>query len=174
MPKGTHCKKGHEYVEGSWFLDKRGSRHCKPCNLERMRVWREGKQVGYHNSNKTHCAKGHPYDAENTVYTQKKDGKMRRNCKACGRLNHARIRFAKYGIDKEQFDQIFIEQNNACAICNKDLTDKKPHIDHDHSTGKVRGVLCFACNSGLGQFQDSPETLQKAIDYLSQFSKTTV
>lgn len=173
MAKITHCKRGHEFIEGSFFLDKRGGRHCKACNVERMRKWREGKQLGYANSRKTHCAKGHPYDESNTIYTTKKDGKVRRNCKECGRLNHARIRFAKYGLDKERFEALFSSQNELCAICSKPLADKLPHIDHDHSTGEVRGILCFSCNSGLGQFQDNPDLLQNAIDYLAQFSKTT-
>lgn len=54
-------------------------------------------------------------------------------------------------------------QGRRCAVC-KDGT--AVHVDHDHLTGKVRGVLCFNCNGGLGQFKDQIERLEQAIDYL--------
>lgn len=52
-----------------------------------------------------------------------------------------------------------------CEICGKDIIDTL-HMDHNHSTGKFRGLLCKKCNLGLGNFNDSPELLQKAIEYL--------
>ncbi|MFV2101507.1 endonuclease VII domain-containing protein [Micromonospora sp. LOL_024] len=54
-------------------------------------------------------------------------------------------------------------QCGACAVCG----DPNPeHLDHDHRTGWVRGILCFNCNGGLGQFRDSPTRLARAITYL--------
>jgi len=58
-----------------------------------------------------------------------------------------------------------IEQGNCCAVCNKEFTDT-PHLDHNHITGKWRGVLCDQCNRGLGMFKESLDSLQKAINYL--------
>lgn len=55
------------------------------------------------------------------------------------------------------------DQRGVCAIC---LTGKPVHVDHDHRTGRVRGVLCFSCNGGLGQFRDPVDALEPAIDYL--------
>lgn len=46
--------------------------------------------------------------------------------------------------------------------------DKPEHVDHDHRTGKVRGILCFNCNGGLGQFKDQSHVLRKAVDYLDR------
>ena len=53
-----------------------------------------------------------------------------------------------------------------CQICQRELGDK-PHVDHDHETGAVRGILCFNCNGGLGQFGDDIDRLEQAIEYLS-------
>lgn len=83
--------------------------------------------------------------------------------------------FKKYGLTGEQYDEMFLRQNNRCAICNKE-EDHKHHstgkvrklaIDHCHKTGKVRGLLCTSCNHGLGRFKDDVELLRKAIDYLT-------
>jgi hypothetical protein len=55
------------------------------------------------------------------------------------------------------------QQSGLCALCRIRPAE---HVDHDHMTGRVRGVLCFNCNGGLGQFKDSIASLRAAIDYL--------
>jgi hypothetical protein len=79
-----------------------------------------------------------------------------------------RRRLKKYGLTKEQFDQMFEVQKGLCAICKFDLLKGiyGVAVDHDHVTGKVRGLLCHPCNRGLGQFQDSENLLEQAIHYL--------
>lgn len=75
-----------------------------------------------------------------------------------------------YGLTREEFDLLHA-QHNACAICGKyDWGGKhaKPHVDHDHITGKVRGLLCSPCNQGLGMFFDSPGVLRRAAAYLER------
>lgn len=62
-------------------------------------------------------------------------------------------------------EEILATQNGYCAICLRKITGKG-NLDHCHTTGKVRGVLCTACNTGLGFFWDSPETLVAAIEYI--------
>jgi hypothetical protein len=62
-----------------------------------------------------------------------------------------------YGITKEQLGQ------DCCQICGG---YQRLSIDHDHNTGKVRGLLCSPCNIGLGGFKDNPHSLTKAIEYL--------
>ena len=59
----------------------------------------------------------------------------------------------RYGIGQAEFDELLAEQGGVCAICG--AADPQ-HVDHDHRTGWVRGILCFNCNGGLGQFRDSP------------------
>lgn len=73
-----------------------------------------------------------------------------------------------YGIDKEIENQLLENQNFACKICLKNLSDKLYHIDHCHKSNKVRGILCVKCNTGLGKFEDNIEYLQNAIKYLEK------
>ena len=56
-------------------------------------------------------------------------------------------------------------QAGLCPICRRGLGDK-PHVDHDHETGEVRGLLCFTCNVGLGNFGDDVERLRRGARYL--------
>lgn len=91
------------------------------------------------------------------------------------RLDAYRFRsnIRQYGITPEDFDAMLAAQNGRCAICGEppDPDGKgaysRLHIDHDHQTGVVRGLLCGRCNQGLGYFKDDPARLSAAIDYLS-------
>ncbi len=81
----------------------------------------------------------------------------------------------QYGISKEEFDRLLISQNSCCAICFVPgiETYKGLHVDHDHISGRVRGLLCNSCNSGIGRFHDSAENLIRAAEYLSNVGVTT-
>lgn len=70
----------------------------------------------------------------------------------------------RYGIGLEEYQDMFTAQNGTCAICG---SAESLNVDHDHMTGKVRGLLCRACNHGLGNFQDSTARLVAAIRYLT-------
>jgi hypothetical protein len=69
----------------------------------------------------------------------------------------------RYGITAEQADAMLEAQGGVCAICR---AAPAAHVDHDHSTGRVRALLCFNCNGGLGQFRDDPFLLQMAAFYV--------
>lgn len=73
----------------------------------------------------------------------------------------------KYGISLEEYEALLESQDGVCAICRKEDTSRY-HVDHDHETGEVRGLLCGDCNKGLGMFKDNPDALQSAIDYLKR------
>ncbi len=81
-------------------------------------------------------------------------------------LWHARKR--KYGIDKETFQSMFAEQEGRCAICSVGIEERDAHVDHDHQTNRVRGLLCGSCNRGIGMFRDNPDTLDAAGAYLRE------
>lgn len=77
-------------------------------------------------------------------------------------------RLDKYGIIQEEFDTNLKSQNFACAICKISFSDtNRVSVDHCHNSGRVRGLVCFHCNTGLGHFKDDSNLLQKAIDYLN-------
>lgn len=69
----------------------------------------------------------------------------------------------RYGAGQKELDELLAEQGGVCANCG---SPDPQHLDHDHRTGWVRGILCFNCNGGLGQFRDSPARLTRAITYL--------
>lgn len=74
----------------------------------------------------------------------------------------------KYGLTLVDYETLFTNQQGCCAGCGEAWphTDRKMHVDHDHQTGKVRGLLCVNCNTTLGLVHDNPARLQGLIDYL--------
>ncbi|MFE9410441.1 endonuclease VII domain-containing protein [Streptomyces sp. NPDC006704] len=85
-------------------------------------------------------------------------------CKACraveGRAGHLK---RQYGITEDDRDRMIAEQKGLCVIC---LSAPAVHVDHCHQTGRVRGVLCFNCNSAIGKLGDDPDTVRRAAAYL--------
>lgn len=90
--------------------------------------------------------------------------------KADYRSNPSKARDRKlknsYGLDREAFDDMIRNQENRCAICETEMS--RPHVDHDHKSLKVRGLLCNHCNLGLGHFFDNTQLLAKALQYLER------
>ena len=73
-----------------------------------------------------------------------------------------------YGITPDDYDRLLMEQGGVCAVCKRPPADKQRLcVDHCHTTNKVRGLLCSKCNTGLGQFDESPGSLLSAIAYLA-------
>lgn len=75
-------------------------------------------------------------------------------------------RIRSYGISEDEFDQMMTNQEGKCYICKGDNGSIALCIDHDHLTGKVRGLLCNKCNRGLGLFSDDLVLLKRAMNYL--------
>lgn len=71
-----------------------------------------------------------------------------------------------YGLRVGARQRMRERQGDACAICREPFGEKTPHLDHDHSTGRPRGLLCSFCNTGLGLFRESPERLIAAAEFL--------
>lgn len=83
-------------------------------------------------------------------------------------------RINKYGINSEDYSKIYKKQNGLCLICQKpeaDIYGNLLAIDHDHKTGKVRGLLCRKCNSALGLLKDDINNIKRAVSYLRKNSK---
>ena len=73
-----------------------------------------------------------------------------------------------YGITPEQWDRMYEAQDGQCLICGTSPARKRLHVDHDHETGRVRGLLCSGCNSGIAHLRHDPQLLSKAIAYLER------
>jgi hypothetical protein len=83
----------------------------------------------------------------------------------------AYYRKSKYGITDAEFNSLLKNQNNVCAICRQSESKsryKHLSVDHNHETGKIRGLLCSNCNTGIGLLKESTEILSSAIEYLSK------
>lgn len=76
----------------------------------------------------------------------------------------------EYGITLERRNAMLEHQNHCCAICNRhqNTLKNKLNVDHNHTTGQVRDLLCNPCNQALGYAQESPEILNKMIKYLAR------
>jgi hypothetical protein len=156
----TCVKCGKEKKQSDFYLRKRqlsnGSlkmyprRDCKECSSQRYKNWiaKEDKKISNRATQKA-WVKNNP-----------------------DRCTNARLKY-RFGITLEQYNLMLQEQSNKCAICGiteKDHTLKmknKFHVDHCHSTGLIRGLLCNNCNVSLGGFKDSKEILECAIKYLT-------
>ena len=77
-----------------------------------------------------------------------------------------------YGMSFDDYDALLSAQGEKCAICLGPF-DTRPHVDHCHETGKVRGLLCNRCNCGIGQLRDNVEILEAAVKYLMSHSIQT-
>ena len=73
-----------------------------------------------------------------------------------------------YGLTIAEYDELLVRQDGKCAICKLPPDKKRLCIDHDHKTGKVRGLLCDRCNLLLGRVYDDCSILSSAIEYLNQ------
>jgi len=93
-------------------------------------------------------------------------------CKDCiknkyTKSQHKEFRYkTRYNISLEEYNNLLKLQNNSCDICK--LPNDKLVVDHCHTTGKIRGLLCTQCNSGLGMFRDNIPNILEAINYLNK------
>lgn len=98
----------------------------------------------------------------------------RRAGRAWAARNRPRARNAhllrSFGITSEQYDELLKQQGSVCAICRRQQADRRRRlaVDHDHNTGRIRGLLCDPCNQILGIANDDPKLLARAIEHLTK------
>ena len=143
---------------------------CKPCHSASVIEWqrnnkervREKSKRWYQNpTNRAKSLEGGRKRWKNISPEQK-----RRKYDA----TNARHKIMLYGITSEQINEMVSKQKGVCALCGKLPTNgrwKKLVVDHDHQTGKIRGLLCNPCNVGLGALGDTIESIERAMSYLS-------
>lgn len=113
--------------------------YCRKCGLERYQVWRAANR--------------------DKVLAKERD--------YWRRVKRDAVRERKYGVTREMFDGMLGEQNFSCAICVQPFADPEAaHVDHCHTTGRVRGLLCDWCNRAIGLLHDDPDRLRRAAKYL--------
>lgn len=170
--------------------------YCKPCAVEYGKERYSGTSpniiprpiaIDGHRAC-SGCKLYFPHEEFTAINLKTDDGMIRlsRYCKECSIIKGRKFREGKlsnestkgyyraarlkerYGMTLEQYDSILSSQGGKCAICSyiPNENGEVLAIDHDHSTGKIRGLLCRSCNSGLGYFKDNTEVMRKAIIYI--------
>lgn len=158
------CKKcGVEKPENQFRVCRGYVRHqCRECDRKYMEARRVREPERYA-AGARKWSKEHPKQRNDT----KRKWRNRNPEK-----HRALVRKSLYGIGPEEFNILYLNQNGRCAICVKKILDGSGRnglvVDHCHRTGRVRGLLCAACNRGLGAFMDEPNRLCSAAVYLLQ------
>lgn len=145
------CKRCNQIKELSEFFKnvkrKDGvSTYCKPCQLEYQRV--------RYNNPESH-----------------ERNKMDRNIYLKNRKDSTRKWYLKttYGLTPEQYESLYSDSNGRCYIC-KEEKEYYLHVDHNHKTGEVRGLLCNHCNRGIGMLKENIDILESAIKYIRKYN----
>lgn len=116
------------------------------------------------------CKKGHGPMRKRTRSKRVKGWSW--DCRECARLDQKRRRLAGLGITLEDYERLLEEQGGVCAICKQPETQtrhgriKELAVDHDHTTGLVRALLCHACNVAIGYLRDDPDLARSVANYL--------
>lgn len=139
---------------------------CKACSSVRHQLNYQKNKARILARNAEWRSNNRAQDRANKKAYHEKNG---HRFKESGRANRLRIR---YGLTVNDYDDMFTSQNGQCAICLT-CSEKRLHVDHDHQTGIVRGLLCSACNRGLGDFKDDHSRLLAAVAYLKKEEATT-
>jgi hypothetical protein len=132
---------------------------CKVCNLaaKALRTARDPE------SNRARAREWQRQNPERYRATQQaylESGKK----KIADRKSHLK---RKFGLTPDEFDELLELQDGGCAICGELPSERVSlHVDHDHVTGEVRGILCMRCNNALGLFREDPDLLTEAAHYL--------
>lgn len=132
------------------------ARRCKPCACTKARDWVQA------NPEKAREAR--------TAWAQRNRDTVNKSHREAYSRDPSRDIDAKrkyrYGVSRQQYDQMIVAQGGRCAVCG-DPTERL-HVDHDHATGDVRGLLCRMCNQGLGFLRDNIEVMRSAVRYLER------
>jgi hypothetical protein len=157
------CPK-HGPLPVSAFYAKKSSRdglqgHCKTCSSEQAKQWQKDHPKKVRKRLKR-WRDNNPDKVKLTNSDWYKSHKIE---------IQAQRRQTKYAIGREAYVHIAKRAAGCCEICGNKL--KRAQLDHDHQTGKIRGLLCCKCNLGLGNFNDDINKLKLAIKYLENFGQ---
>lgn len=131
---------------------------------EYHRKWREANQERIKATRKAYYAL-HEDDikAQSKAYAEANPLRVKTRVRTRG--------LKQYGLTEEQYQELLLKQDSKCACCNSAEPGgpwKRFAVDHDHTTNKIRGLLCFSCNTGIGNLGDSIAGVTRALDYLKR------
>jgi hypothetical protein len=176
VPKTKICTKcGAEKPEADFNRyggKKRGIRpDCRVCQHARNAAYIEKnreKRKAYHRQ--WRLDHYDEYVGKDAAWRARNKDKIKaKNARRAGNTSRGYNLCGKYGITEADYAVLFERQSGRCAVCRTDKPGgmgNRLHVDHDHVTGKVRGLLCHHCNSGLGNLRDDILRLKAAIAYL--------
>jgi len=110
-------------------------------------------------------------------FVAKRSGRVRYCTKKCGHIYRNKTRYGKwvayrYGVSPECRQEMERLQGGVCYLCGEtNKNGKRLFVDHNHETGQVRNLLCTRCNAGIGMFDENISLIEKAADYLRNWSK---
>ena len=140
---------------------------CKTCGVEtpysEYHIAKQGKGGPIYKAHCKECYRKKEIENNHKMPISAKRDRRRRNYNPDYHKSY-RLR-TRYGLTEEQFQGMIVEQNLSCKICGATLDD--PQIDHNHATGKVRGLLCKNCNTSLGLLKENTDTLRSMITYIN-------
>ena len=158
------CSKCGEVKPLNEYYKEKGCRDghrpdCKACFSARARAW-------YRDNREHVIARVKQWRSENPDRARATQRAVNGRRKPAARDHHLQKNF---GIGLADYERMLHEQGGGCAICRRPpRPGSSLHVDHDHETGKVRGLLCFRCNGGLGQFAENGDRLADAMSYLAR------
>jgi Recombination endonuclease VII len=139
---------------------------CKKCNIEKSfsdYSFRD-KKAGKLRARCREC-EAKSYQAYKDDNSDKLKKSWNKSSKSRYEKDRKKILAWRYGLTLKEYDQMLYDQDGKCKICKAEPVTVLS-VDHCHYTGKVRGLLCSHCNTGLGMFKDDPLLLAEAIKYL--------
>lgn len=156
-------------ADGSYML-----RECKHCGIhattkDELELFSLGVQSKFGRQNTCkECENKRVLESDRVAYNKEYTKKKRaEQCPVFKRTERNQQLKSNYGITISEYEEMYSLQDGRCKICNSDSNGKSLHVDHCHSTLKVRGLLCGKCNTGIGLLGDNIDTLLSAIKYLT-------
>jgi alpha-amylase/alpha-mannosidase (GH57 family) len=129
-----------------WYVWSNGGRSCAPCKQVKGKKWVSNNR-------------------EKVLAYSKKSQDKHKDLPRIRKNQHLK---RTYGITIEEYEALFIQQGESCAICYNTSSATTWHLDHDHKSSKVRGILCHNCNLMIGHAKDNISTLKRAMAYLEE------
>ena len=173
-PPPYNCIKCGVLLTPQNWLQDRSHFTCRGCTNKRLFAskHRRGVNRKYRQCSPYHCSKCDVELTDDNWPIHYKKAK-RMACRLCGsKLSFELSLRERYGLTKKQFDEKLHEQDYLCALCDKPFDTQRPCVDHNHLTGKIRGLIHLGCNTKVGYYESiivNPEFLSKIKEYLNQY-----